>query len=162
MFSIAYDLKLWKTKILDFEEADLRGFLAVIRNPLLKNVRGVDVRPEISSLLETLYFRYNNAAYGKESKVDQTIKDCHKELKAAIKKLEADEEKSQLKADLRKLEGDNELDKKRIVERFEKEIASLTDYFKKTVQDVRKDFTDDIRSMQKLRARDKSDADVKF
>jgi hypothetical protein len=34
---------------------------------------------------------------------------------------------------LRKLEGDNELDKKRIVERFEKEISSLTEYFKKTV-----------------------------
>ena len=66
-----------------------------------------------------------------------------------------------VKTQLRKLESDNELDKKRIVEGFAKEIENLTDYFKKAVQDVRKDFNDDIRSMQKLRARDKSDADLK-
>ena len=63
---------------------------------------------------------------------------------------------------MRKLESDNELDKKRIVERFEQELLNMTEYFTKQVQDVRTDFTDDIRSMQKLRARDKSDADVKF
>ena len=63
---------------------------------------------------------------------------------------------------MRKLESDNELDKKRIVERFEHELFNMTEYFTKQVQDVRKDFTDDIRSMQKLRARDKSDADVHF
>ena len=48
------------------------------------------------------------------------------------------------------------------MERFEKEISSLTDYFSKTVTEVKSDFTDDIRNMQKLRARDKSDAEVKL
>ena len=48
------------------------------------------------------------------------------------------------------------------MERFETEILKLTDFFKQTVMDVKKDFNDDIRSMQKMRARDKSDQDSKF
>ena len=90
------------------------------------------------------------------------IKDEMKQLITQISDYQVEQAVTIIKTQLRKLEGDNELDKKRIVERFEKEISSLTEYFKKTVQDVRKDFTDDIRSMQKLRARDKSDADVAF
>ena len=35
-----------------------------------------------------------------------------------------------IKTQLRKLESENELDKKRIVERFETEILKLTDFFK--------------------------------
>ena len=34
------------------------------------------------------------------------------------------------------------------------------EFFKKQVQEVKKDFVDDIRSLQKLRARDKSDQDI--
>jgi len=60
------------------------------------------------------------------------------------------------------MEVDNELDKKRIVERFEKEIEVLTEYFKKSVFDVRKDFNDDIRNINKMRCRDKSDMDVRL
>lgn len=39
------------------------------------------------------------------------------------------------------------IDKNRIVDKFEKELATLTDYFKTTVKEVRSDFTDDIRSL---------------
>lgn len=60
------------------------------------------------------------------------------------------------------MESENELDKKRIVERFETELNSVTEYFKRQVQDVRTDFEDEIRQMQKMRARDKSDADNSF
>ena len=60
------------------------------------------------------------------------------------------------------MESENELDKKRIVERFETELNSVTEYFKRQVQDVRSDFEEEIRQMQKMRARDKSDADNSF
>lgn len=60
------------------------------------------------------------------------------------------------------MESENELDKKRIVERFETELNSVTEYFKRQVQDVRRDFEEEIRQMQKMRARDKSDADNSF
>ena len=55
------------------------------------------------------------------------------------------------------MQSENELDKKRIVERFETELTSKEEFFKKQVADVRNDFQEDIRSMQKLRARDKTD-----
>jgi L-amino acid N-acyltransferase YncA len=67
-----------------------------------------------------------------------------------------------VKTQLRKMESENELDKKRIVERFETELNSVTEYFKRQVQDVRSDFEEEIRQMQKMRARDKSDADNSF
>lgn len=67
-----------------------------------------------------------------------------------------------MKTQLRKMESENELDKKRIVERFETELNSVTEYFKRQVQDVRSDFEEEIRQMQKMRARDKSDADNSF
>jgi len=58
---------------------------------------------------------------------------------------------------MRKLEVDNELDKKRIVERFEKEIINMTDYFNTTVSEVRKEFNEDMRNIARNRARDKAD-----
>ena len=60
------------------------------------------------------------------------------------------------------MEQDNELDKKRIVERFEKQIENLTEHFKEQVRDVRKDFENDLREIQKHRARDKSDNEVRL
>lgn len=87
------------------------------------------------------------------------IKDEMKVLVTQISDYQVEQAVTIVKTQLRKLEVENELDKKRIVETFEKEIHGITEYFKKAVEDVRKDFTGDIRSMQKLRARDKSDAD---
>ena len=55
------------------------------------------------------------------------------------------------------MQGENELDKKRIVERFETELETTKEFFKKQVTDVRNDFEEDIRSMQKMRGRDKTD-----
>jgi hypothetical protein len=48
---------------------------------------------------------------------------------------------------MRKLEIDNELDKQRIEYRFDKEMKNMIEYFKMTVSEVRKEFTDDIRNM---------------
>ena len=90
------------------------------------------------------------------------IKEEMKVLITQISDYQVEQAVTIVKTQLRKLEQDNELDKKRITERFEKELKNMAEYFKKAVDDVRKDFTDDIGSMKKLRARDKSDADVKF
>jgi len=90
------------------------------------------------------------------------IKEEMKVLITQISDYQVEQAVTIVKTQLRKLESENELDKKRIVERFAKEISTLTDYFAKNVEDVRKDFNDDIRSLKKLRARDKSDADLKF
>ena len=53
------------------------------------------------------------------------------------------------------------MDKKRIEERFETEIQAVTEYFKGAVRDTRKDFNDELRHINKMRARDKSDMDVR-
>lgn len=90
------------------------------------------------------------------------IKEEMKVLITQISDYQVEQAVTIVKTQIRKLENENELDKKRIVERFEQELGNMTEYFKKQVKDVRKDFTDDIRSMQKLRARDKSDSDVHF
>jgi len=90
------------------------------------------------------------------------IKEEMKVLITQISDYQVEQAVTIVKTQLRKLESENELDKKRIVERFAKEISTLTEYFAKNVEDVRKDFNDDIRSLKKLRARDKSDADLKF
>ena len=90
------------------------------------------------------------------------IKEEMKVLITQISDYQVEQAVTIVKTQLRKLESENELDKKRIVERFAKEISTLTKYFAKNVEDVRKDFNDDIRSLKKLRARDKSDADLKF
>lgn len=90
------------------------------------------------------------------------IKDEMKTLITAISDYQVEQAVSIVKTQLRKLEVDNELDKKRIEERFEKEIAVMTADFKKQVTEVRKDFTDDIRAMQRNRARDKADQDLQY
>ena len=90
------------------------------------------------------------------------IKEEMKKLITEISDYQVEQAVTIVKTQLRKLEQDNELDKRRIVERFEKEIQSLTEFFNKTVSEVKKDFSDDIRNIQKMRARDKSDAEVKF
>ena len=95
-------------------------------------------------------------------KLMSEIKEEMKVLITQISDYQVEQAVTIVKVQIRKLENENELDKKRIVERFEQELGNMTEYFKKQVQDVRKDFTDDIRSMQKLRARDKSDSDVHF
>lgn len=75
------------------------------------------------------------------------IKEEMKVLITQISDYQVEQAVTLVKTQLRKLESENEMDKKRIVERFENELANITEYFKKQVQDVRKDFTDDIRSM---------------
>jgi hypothetical protein len=90
------------------------------------------------------------------------IKDEMKTLITSISDYQVEQAVSIVKTQLRKLEVDNELDKKRIEERFEKEIAVMTSDFKKQVTEVRKDFTDDIRGMQKNRARDKTDQGLQY
>ena len=64
-----------------------------------------------------------------------------------------------VKTQLRLLEQDNELDKKRIVKKFENDLEILTEKFQNTVEEVRRDFTEDIRRLQQGRARDKTDSD---
>ena len=66
-----------------------------------------------------------------------------------------------MKIQLCKLESDNELDKKRIVEGFNTKIENLTEYFNQKVKEVRKDFAEDMRNLQKLIHRHKSDSDVR-
>ena len=90
------------------------------------------------------------------------IKDEMKILITQISDYQVEQAVTIVKTQLRKLEQENELDKKRIVQRFEKELGNLTEYFKKAVQDVRTDFNDDIKNIKRLRARDKSDQDLKF
>jgi len=90
----------------------------------------------------------------------QEIKDEMKVMITQISDYQVEQAVTIVKTQLRKLEIDNELDKKRIEERFEKEISGMTEYFKKAVKDVRQDFTDDIRTIMKNRARDKSDQDL--
>ena len=92
-------------------------------------------------------------------KLMNEIKDEMKVLITQISDYQVEQAVTIVKTQLRKLEQDNELDKKRIVENFEGQILNLTEFFKKSVEDVRKDFNDDIRAIQKMRARDKSDAD---
>ena len=37
------------------------------------------------------------------------------------------------------------------------ELKNITEYFKKAVEDVRNDFTEDMNRMRQMRARDKTD-----
>lgn len=55
------------------------------------------------------------------------------------------------------MEQENELDKKRMTEKSEMELKNITEYFNKKTEDVRKDFTEDMRRIAQLRARDKTD-----
>ena len=89
------------------------------------------------------------------------IKDELKTLITQISDYQVEQAVTIVKAQLRKLEVENELDKKRIVENFESELHSTTEYFKGAVKDVRHDFNDELRHMNKMRARDKSDQDVR-
>lgn len=45
---------------------------------------------------------------------------------------------------------------------FDEQMITITDYCKKQMNKVQNDFQEDIRSMQKLRARDRSDYDLIF
>ena len=72
------------------------------------------------------------------------IKEEMKTLITQISDYQVEQAVTIVKTQLRKLEQDNELDKKRLEEKFEKELTNSADYFKKAVDDVRKDFTDDI------------------
>lgn len=42
------------------------------------------------------------------------------------------------------------------------EIKNITEYFNKKTEDVRKDFTEDMRRITQLRARDKTDQEIRF
>lgn len=72
------------------------------------------------------------------------IKEEMKTLITQISDYQVEQAVTIVKTQLRKLEQDNELDKKRLEEKFEKELTNSADYFKKAVDDVRNDFTDDI------------------
>lgn len=63
---------------------------------------------------------------------------------------------------MRKVEADTENAQKSIVQRFEEELANQAEFFKKQVQEMRNNFDEDIRFMQKLRARDKTDNELKY
>jgi len=88
------------------------------------------------------------------------IKEEMKALITQISDYQVEQAVAVVKTQLRKLEAENDLDKKRIVGRFEKQLAGQAESFKKAVADVRSDFRDDLRAIQKLRARDRSDQDV--
>jgi|TARA_B110000285_G_scaffold214572_1_gene260091 hypothetical protein len=57
------------------------------------------------------------------------------------------------------LEATNQQEHADMFSKFEKEMLVVAEYCKKQVLKVQNDFQDDIRSMQKLRARDRSDYD---
>jgi hypothetical protein len=77
----------------------------------------------------------------------QEVKDEMKVMIYQITDFQVEEAVTKVKLQVRKLEIDNELDKKRIKERFEKEIKNMTDYFKNSVGDVRREFTEDLRNI---------------
>ena len=52
------------------------------------------------------------------------------------------------------------LDRQRLVEGFRKEIANVQQLFKGEVQDVKRDFVDEIKEIQKKVARHKTDGDL--
>ena len=89
------------------------------------------------------------------------IKEELKDFITSISDYQVEQAVTIVKTQLRKLESDNELDKKRIVENFETKIGNLTEYFNQKVREVRKDFAEDMRNLQKLIHRHKSDADVR-
>ena len=59
------------------------------------------------------------------------IKEEMKVLITQISDYQVEQAVTIVKTQIRKLENENELDKKRIVERFEQELGNMTEYFKK-------------------------------
>jgi len=49
-----------------------------------------------------------------------------------------------------------------MIEGFRKEIGNVQELFKGEVRDVKRDFVDEIKEIQKKVARHKSDADLEF
>lgn len=87
----------------------------------------------------------------------QEIKEEMKVMITQISDYQVEQAVSVIKKQIRFMESENEMDKKRIVERFEKSIENLTNDFQNTVEEVRHKFDDDLRHLHRMRARDKSD-----
>ena len=73
-------------------------------------------------------------------KLMNEIKDEMKIMITQISDYQVEQAVTIVKTQLRQMQAENELDKKRIVERFETELSTTKEFFKKQVTDVRNDF----------------------
>lgn len=66
-----------------------------------------------------------------------------------------------LKRNVRKIESDNVIFEKRIIARVDREVKETIDLFESAINTLRKDFDTNLRAMQKYRARDKTENDMR-
>lgn len=66
-----------------------------------------------------------------------------------------------LRRNVRKLESDNLIFEKRVIARVDREVKETIDLFAAEIDLLKKNFEANMRSMQKHRARDKTENDIK-
>jgi Rps23 Pro-64 3,4-dihydroxylase Tpa1-like proline 4-hydroxylase len=88
------------------------------------------------------------------------------EIKAEMKEMvvqicthQVDDSTKKMNFKLDQFQKQYAIDLKNTMDKFEQEMLTVSDYCKKRMEKIREEFAEDIRSMQKLRARDRSDYD---